>query len=91
MIARIASPARLQVFSFLLVFVSIPSYCQTPPPVNRDIPVELQATDPEIRTLIEEARSSADMGNYDVALSKAKAALDLAETKGLVGDKALAE
>jgi len=53
--------------------------------------VELQATDPEIRALLEEARSSVDIGNYDVAFSKAKTALDLAETKRLVGDKALAE
>jgi tetratricopeptide (TPR) repeat protein len=91
MITRLVLLKRLLLFPFLVVVTSIPSHCQTPSAINRDIPVELQATDPEIRTLLEESRSSADIGNYDVALSKAETALDLAETKGLVGDKALAE
>jgi len=88
---RIAFQRRLLLLLCVTASVSIPCHCQTPSPINRDIPVEFQPADPEIKTLFDEARSATDIGNYDVGFSKAKMALDLAEKKGLIGDRALAE
>lgn len=68
---------------------SLVSNGQQLPPAKRYIPRELEASDPEIRTLLASAESKSDAGEYDDAFADSKAALELAEKKGLLGDREL--
>ena len=71
--------------------LSLTANSQQEPLPKRYIPPELQASDQEIRQLLSTAASEAEAGQYESALGDSKAALELAEKKGLVGDRAIAE
>ena len=64
---------------------------QQPPAPKRYIPPELQASDQVIRELLAEAESKAETGEYESAFADSKAALELAQKKELLGDRAIAE
>jgi CHAT domain-containing protein len=68
-----------------------PAFCQETPDPNSDLPPELYAADSEINGLLQTARSDSDSGNYEAAFSNSRKALQLAQKKGLLRDKAIAE
>lgn len=83
---------RFWLSSILLIgFLTSVAFGQQRSDTDRYLPAELQAGDPDIRKLLREAISDYDSGQDEAGLPKAKAALELAEKKHFVGDKALAE
>ncbi len=82
---------RFFVGVFVCLLLSLVAHTQQEPAANRYTPPELQASDQEVRNLLTSAESKSDSGDYESAFADAKAALDLAKTKGLVGDRAIAE
>jgi CHAT domain-containing protein/tetratricopeptide (TPR) repeat protein len=64
---------------------------QGDPTRRRHTPVELQATDREIRAALEEARGDADNGDIDAAIEKTKKACGAAVENKLLGDEAICE
>jgi CHAT domain-containing protein/tetratricopeptide (TPR) repeat protein len=81
--------------SFVCIFVCLLSSStarsQQLPIAKRYIPPELQASDQEIREMLSAAESKSEAGEYEAAFAATKAALELAEKKGLLGDRAIAE
>ena len=75
----------------LCLVLSLTARSQQPPVARRYIPPELQASDQEIRKLLMAAESKSEAGENESALADSRAALELAEKKGLVGDRAIAE
>ena len=72
--------------------LSLTAQSQQPPAPIRYIPPELQASDQEeIRQLLTAAESKSEAGEYESAFAESKAALEFAEKKGLIGDRAIAE
>lgn len=55
------------------------------------LPAELQPTDPEVRSLLEQALADSETGAFDPAISKVEKALAVCTAKGLVADRAIAE
>ncbi len=87
---------RLENRSWLILILcilglSFPAFCQRMPDTARYVPPELQPADPEVRNMIQSARTDYEAGRYEIAFSEEKTALAIAEKKNLVGDKALAE
>lgn len=82
---------KLLLFASCLAMLPSSTFCQQIQNSHRDIPPELQAADPEVNRLLEAARSYSDSGKYEAAFSKSREALQLAQDKGFVRDKALAE
>ncbi len=66
-------------------------HSQQPPSPKRYIPPEFQASDQEIRKLLTTAELESEAGEYESAFADFKAALELSQKKGLVGDRAIAE
>ena len=90
------SPSRPLFRELGLVFLSVvlpvkAGFAQQTSNAKPNIPIELQAADPAVRALLEAAEAESGLGHYDLAISKAKAALELAHSKGFVGDKAICE
>ncbi len=54
-------------------------------------PTELEATDPEIRQLLDGTRSTCEQFNIVDTIARVQAALKLADSRGLIGDRALAQ
>ena len=90
------SPIRFSKIRFFvlvcacIVWPSTARSQQTPTP-KRYTPPELQANDQEIKQLLSAAESKSEAGEYESAFADKKAALDLAEKKGLIADRAIAE
>jgi CHAT domain-containing protein/tetratricopeptide (TPR) repeat protein len=79
-------------FWFLAAFLTTQAaFPQQPSQGKPYIPIEVQPADSEIKALLESARTDSDLGNYEIAFSKTKRALELAQTKGFVRDKAIVE
>ena len=85
------SRLRLFICVCLCLVLSLTARSQQPPVPRRYIPPELQASDQEIRKLLTAAESKSEAGEYESAFADSRAALELAEKKGLVGDRAIAE
>lgn len=75
----------------LCLVLSLTAHGQQASAPRPSIPPELQASDQEISTLLTSADSKAQAGDYDSAFADSKAALELAEKKGLLGDRAIVE
>jgi CHAT domain-containing protein/tetratricopeptide (TPR) repeat protein len=86
-----SSSLRLFVCVFVCLLSSPAARSQQTPAPKRYIPPELQASDQEIRQLLTTAESKSEAGEYESAFTETKAALELAEKKGLLGDRAIAE
>ena len=85
------SRRRLLVCVCICIVLSPAARSQQPPAPKRYIPPELQASDQEIRQLLAAAESKSEAGENESAFADSRAALELAEKKGLVGDRAIAE
>ena len=85
------SRLRLVVGICVCLLFSLVARTQQEPAAIRYTPPELQASDQEVRKLLTSAESKSDSGDYESAFADAKAALELAKRKGLVGDRAIAE
>src|SRR5207302_7358239 len=53
-------------------------------------PPELEAADPEIRSLLDTTAAACDQFNINDVIERAQKALSIADSRGLVGDRALA-
>lgn len=79
-------------FGFMICVTSVaPVRGQQPRRPRHNQPAELQAADPEIRQLLDDAYTEADDGKIEDALVKGKEALDIAKKRGFVADKAIVE
>jgi hypothetical protein len=85
------SRLRLVLSACVCLLLSLVAHAQKEPAANRYTPPELQASDQEVRNLLTSAESKSDSGDYESAFADAKAALELAKKKGLVGDRAITE
>ena len=85
------STLRLLVCVCFCLVLSPAARSQQPPVARPYIPSELQASDQEVRELLAAAESKSEAGEYETAFADSKAALELAEKKGLLGDRAIAE
>jgi tetratricopeptide (TPR) repeat protein len=85
------SRLRLFVCIFVCLLSSPAGRSQQTPAPKRYIPPEIQASDQEIRQLLTTAELKSEAGEYESAFTDTKAALELAEKKGLLGDRAIAE
>jgi len=54
-------------------------------------PTELEAVDPEIRSLLDKNPFTCEQFNIDDAIARVQKALNIADSRGLIGDRALAE
>jgi len=81
--------SRLFVTSVVLAF-ALPAYCDSKSIARQEIPVELRASDPEIKGLIDTAADKWDLGDLEGALQDAKKAWDLCQSKGLESDLPIA-
>jgi tetratricopeptide (TPR) repeat protein len=83
-------PPNIAVFLCLL---GAPAWAfgQQKPFPDPDIPPELRATIPEVRTLLDSARSQIEDGNYVQATEDERQALELATSKAFTPDIALAK
>jgi CHAT domain-containing protein len=82
-------------FRVLLVFVFLfllPAgvAAQQPAP-GRYRPPQLQANDRDVAALLKSAETKSNAGDYDGAFSDCKTAVELADKKGLVADRGIAE
>ena len=85
-----ARPAVCLLFFFLLCLpLSAGSQNNAPSP-NPAIPAELTATDPEIRALLNYGNSSCKSLDADKWMQNIQRALQIADSRGLVGDRAIA-
>ncbi len=79
-------------FAFAVFLASVlPIRGQQLPRPTYNKPAELQATDPEIRTMLDDTRSACDQANLNDTVERVQKALRIADNRGLVGDRALAE
>ena len=85
------SISRLSVSAIICLIVVSIGHSQQPPSPKRYIPPEFQASDQEIRKLLTTAELESEAGEYESAFADFKAALELSQKKGLVGDRAIAE
>ena len=69
----------------------LPLHAQSNPSSDLTIPAELMPSDPEIRTLLGVPNSSCNSESPDARIEKLQKAVDIAEKKGLVGDRAVLE
>jgi Tfp pilus assembly protein PilF len=85
--------ARASTFVLLLCLLGAPVWTlgQQKPSPDPDIPPELRATIPEIRTLLDSAQSEVEDGNYVKATENERQALQLATAKAFTPDIALAK
>jgi hypothetical protein len=58
---------------------------------NTDKPVELEAVDPEIRALLEKTPATCEQFNIDDTIARVQKALKIADSGGLIRDRAIAE
>jgi tetratricopeptide (TPR) repeat protein len=56
-----------------------------------DRPAEFEAVDPEVRQLLNESRSSCDQVSINDQIERVQKAIKIADSHGLIGDRALAE
>jgi tetratricopeptide (TPR) repeat protein len=88
--------ALFRVFAFGIFFVAflltsvLPACSESKSIARQEIPAELRASDPEIRTLIESAIDKADAEDFEGALQLATKAWDLCKAKGLESDLPIA-
>jgi CHAT domain-containing protein/tetratricopeptide (TPR) repeat protein len=82
--------ARIFVGVLTCLFSPLIAGSQQSPP-RRYSPPELQATDQDVRDLLSSAESKSLSGEFEKAFADSKEALELAEKKGLVKDRAIAE
>jgi tetratricopeptide (TPR) repeat protein len=76
----------------IVCFVAVlPSHGQNNPPADLTIPAELTPSNPEIRTLLGLPNSSCNFDRPDARIEKLQKAMDIAEKKGLIGDRAVLE
>ncbi len=81
--------SRLSIIAIVLTFAA-PSYCDSKSIARQEIPVELRASDPEIKGLIDTASDKWDLGDLEGALQDAKKAWDLCQSRGLESDLPIA-
>jgi len=87
------SRLRFREIAFLCLSLVLPlqlSLAQTSERVHQ-VPIELRPADSETRALLDAARADSDAGNFEAALSKLKTALELTQSRGFVGDRAITE
>ena len=77
--------------AYLCLVFCLTAYSQEAPVPKPYVPPELQAGDQDVRSLLTSAKSKAEAGEYESAFADSKSALELAEKKGLLGDRAIAE
>src|ERR1700733_719656 len=83
----------LQLWLFVTAIVltfAAPAYCDLKSVARQEIPVELRASDPEIKGLIETAADKWDSGDLEGALQVAKKAWDLCQSRNLESDLPIA-
>jgi ATP/maltotriose-dependent transcriptional regulator MalT len=81
--------SRLFITSIVLT-LAVPAYCDSKSIARQELPVELQASDPEIKSLIDTAADKWDLGDSDEALQIAKKAWDLCQSRNLESDLPIA-
>src|ERR1700733_5683905 len=81
--------SRLFLLPIVLTF-AIPAYSDSNSIARREIPVELRASDPEIKGLIDTAVDKWELGDLEGALQVAKKAWDLCRSRGLKSDLPIA-
>jgi tetratricopeptide (TPR) repeat protein len=74
----------------LVLAVAVPAYCDSKSIARQEIPVELRASDPEIRSLIDDSADKWDSGDSEGALQIAKKAWDLCQSSRLESDLPIA-
>ena len=74
--------SRIFITAIVLTF-AVPAYCDSKSIARREIPVELRASDPEIKDLIDTTADKWDLGDLEGALQAAKKAWDLCQSRGL--------
>lgn len=88
---------RSYLLAVLACFFLSPFILAAAPPQQKSkswlnqLPPELRATDPQVRSLVESGYEKAGKGDFDDAFSDIKKALEISRQKGLVADIALAE
>lgn len=81
--------SRLSIIAIVLTFAA-PSYCDSKSIARQEIPVELRASDPEIKALIDTAADKWDLGDLEGALQVARKAWDLCQSRNLESDLPIA-
>ena len=81
---------RTSVGSYLVLILSICTYGSSKSIARQEIPIELQASDPEIKSLVETAADRSDVGDLDGALQSAKKAWDLCRSRHIQSDLPIA-
>src|SRR6267143_6203995 len=76
---------------FLSLFTPLISSAQDKAKSDAWKPPELEAVDLDIRDLLEKNPSNCDQFNVDDVIARAQKALKIADSRGLIGDRALAE
>ena len=76
--------------TILCLPISAVASSQAPSQTKSGRPIELEARDPEIRALLDQINSNCDRINID-RVSTAQKAIRIADSRGLIGDRALAE
>src|SRR6266853_3330668 len=74
----------------ILLTSAVPAYCDSKSIARQEIPVELQASDPEIKNLIDSAADKVDSEDLEGALQLAKKAWDLCKSRALQSDLPIA-
>jgi CHAT domain-containing protein/tetratricopeptide (TPR) repeat protein len=76
---------------FVSVWSPHPSLAQDKPNNAPNRPAQLIAADPEIRALLDNSTATCDQASADQRFGRLQTAVSLADKRGLVGDRALAE
>jgi len=87
----LTSPLVLIVFLFFCFLLLPAAAAQQPAASVRYRPPQLQANDQGVAALLKSAETKSDAGDYDGAFSDCKTAVELADKKGLVADRGIAE
>lgn len=76
---------------FLSLFTPLTSPAQDKPRSDVWKPPELEAVDSDIRDLLDKNPANCEQFNVDDVIARAQKALKIADSRGLIGDRALAE
>ncbi len=76
---------------FVSLYLSSASTAQDNPKNRANRPVELIAADPDVRALLDDSTASCDEKSANQRFERLQKAVTLADKRGLVGDRALAE
>jgi len=83
--------ASICLAAVLSILLPSAATAQEKPKYDPNKPLELLALDPEIRAMLEEPRASCDQFNIRDTITKIQKALQIADDRGLIRDRALVE